>query len=348
MNPEVLQADSKTETNPLLKDMKYGGVAAPAKSMDSGFITLTELARRCEQQPLEYLVEGLLPAEDVHIAVGDSGLGKTPWAYQLGLCVATGTPFLGMNVRQGKVVYLDLENGREDILQLGRTLCSHLGVKPFPEDFLVADGNEEISLEQAITLHNPCLGIVDTLRMFSPSAEGTNEEAGRLLKKWRWIARESGCAILFLHHPRKPNADIGVPPLENTPLIEWLHEASGARALVNQTNARIGFDRLRSRDDCAFVMKSHVKTKCESEAIYVERVFNEVAEPVGYRRKVGYELLGNEHQVAAFLQLPEQFTFKVAKHTYERTDAPTKEWLNKCEAVGIVHQVSRGLYKRLV
>jgi hypothetical protein len=55
-----------------------------------GAVTLDELARCCKEQPINYLVEGLLPAEDVHVAVGDSGLGKTPWAYQLGLCVASG------------------------------------------------------------------------------------------------------------------------------------------------------------------------------------------------------------------------------------------------------------------
>lgn len=325
----------------------YCSVAERRKSIDSGFITLDELERRCQDQPREYLVEGLLPAEDIHIAVGDSGLGKTPWAYQLGLCVATGTPFLGMIVRQGKVLYLDLENGREDILTLGQTICSHLGIKPSPKDFLVFDGSYEMSLEESIALHNPILAIVDTLRMFAPYAETTNEEAGSFLKKWRTIARDRHCAILLLHHPRKPNAEISIPALESTPLIEWLHEASGARALVNQTNARIGFDRPRGRDDCAFVMKSHVKTKSESEAIYIERVLDEDGEPLGYKRMVGVELLGNQHQADAFHRLPEEFTFKRAKEIYGRSDDPTKKWLNKCEAVGIVRQIVRGRYRRI-
>src|SRR3954452_7756230 len=41
------------------------------------FLTLSQLQKLCEEQPINYVVEGLLPSGDVHIAVGDSGLGKT-------------------------------------------------------------------------------------------------------------------------------------------------------------------------------------------------------------------------------------------------------------------------------
>jgi hypothetical protein len=141
---------------------------------------------------------------------------------------------------------------------------------------------------------------------------------------------------------------MGVPALESTPIMEWLQQASGARALVNQTNARIAFDRPRMRDDCAFVMKSHVKTKAEGEAVYIERILNEEGEPVGYKRLVGVKLLGNQEQEAAFRRLPEHFAFKVAKQIYERTDDPTSKWLKKCEAAGLVRRIDRGHYQRLI
>ncbi len=78
-----------------------------------------------------------------NVPVGDSGLRKTPWAHQLGLCVAAGKPF-GHAVKQGRVLYFDLENGREEILGVGRSICGYLGVEGFfPAEFLVlsADGN---------------------------------------------------------------------------------------------------------------------------------------------------------------------------------------------------------------
>jgi RecA-family ATPase len=123
---------------------------AKRRHMDS-FVTLDQLERICKAQPANYVVEGLVPANDVHVAVGDSGLGKTPWAYQLGQCVATGTPFLGYPTRTGRVLYYDLENGRDEILLVGRSLCGHLGITPFPLDFLVLrDEGNSPRLDEAV------------------------------------------------------------------------------------------------------------------------------------------------------------------------------------------------------
>src|SRR5438552_8528333 len=62
----------------------------------------------------EHIVGGLLPPRSVNILVGDSGIGKSPLAYQLGMCVAAGTPFLGMPVKPGKVLFIDFENSLVD------------------------------------------------------------------------------------------------------------------------------------------------------------------------------------------------------------------------------------------
>jgi RecA-family ATPase len=105
--------------------------------------TLDELEKLLSQKPVRYVVEGLLPADEVHVVVGDSGLGKTPWAYQLGLCVAEGKPFLGHQVRKCPVLYYDMENGYEEIVDVSRALCGHLGIKGSPKDFIIIpyDGN---------------------------------------------------------------------------------------------------------------------------------------------------------------------------------------------------------------
>src|SRR6202790_4042140 len=182
----------------------------------NAFVTLDELERACKEEPIAYLVDGLLPAADVHIAVGDSGLGKTPWAYQLGLCVATGRPFLGYEVRQSRVLYYDLENGREEILGLSRSICKHLAIEEFPQDFFILhDNGNAPELESAIAKFKPGLVIVDTLRAFRSDVEGSNEDTGRFLRDVRKIARSSKCALLLLHHIRK-HGEIGISSLEDT------------------------------------------------------------------------------------------------------------------------------------
>jgi hypothetical protein len=327
--------------------------AAPARALEppksNSFVTLAELERLCQQEPTEYLVEGLLPANDVHVAVGDSGLGKTPWAYQLGLCVAAGKPFLGHSVRKAKVLYYDLENGPEEILNVGRTLCGHLQIPQFPSDFLVlsSEGNP-LEPQAAVERYRPQLVIIDTLRALRPEAESGNDRMGDFLQKLRTTARSNRCAILLLHHIRKPGKD-GVPQLEYTPVLQWLQQASGARALINQTNTRIAFDAPWSVSEAAVVMKSFVKMKGESGPVFIERVLDGTSgEPIGYKRIVGCQLLGHGEQEAAFDRLPQkQFTFKEAKSIYGRSDDPTKKWLDKCIAAGLIRQVSRGIYEKL-
>lgn len=316
------------------------------------FFTLDELNERCSRNPTQYIVEGLLPADDVHVAVGDSGLGKTPWAYQLGLCVASGKSFLGHNVKQGRVLYYDLENGQEEIVGVGRAICGCLDIGFAPTDFRVFCGDTAnlTDLEGAIDKYAPSLVIVDTLRAFDPHAEGKNEDMASFIRKIKRIARKCHCAILLLHHVRKPGEH--PPNLETAPTMEWLLQACGARALVNQTNTRIALDtpRLMSHGaDAALIMKVFVKIRGEIGPYYLERVLVQ-GDPVGYRRITGSALLGNAEQEAAFGRLPlppKQFTFGEAKAVYAKTDNPTSQWLKKCQATGLIRKVSRGYYERI-
>lgn len=313
----------------------------------SDFITLDELEIICADSPSSYVVDGLLPADDVHVAVGDSGLGKTPWAYQLGLCVASGTPFLGHAVRQGKVLYYDLENGREEILRVGHAVCGYLELPAFPNDFLVLrDEANPSRLKDAIACHRPLLVIIDTLRAFRPKAESANDEMAIFLGQCKQLARRYHCAILLLHHLRKPGEN-GMARLETTPVLQWLLHASGARALINQSNTRIAFE---ERSTEVLVVKSFAKMRGESGPYFLERVFDEDGEPIGYRRMAGCNLLGNKEQQAALDKLPnppEPFTFKDARYAYGKTDNPTRQWLKKCEAVGMVKQTERGQYVKV-
>ena len=322
-------------------------VEAPAPPRS--FISLTELERLCRQRPTNYLIEGLLPADDVHVAVGDSGLGKTPWAYQLGLCVATGEQFLGYPTRQGRLIYLDLENGPDAILNVAKSLCEHIGIKPFPDEFLVRSDEVIPELPHVVEEHRPDLIIIDTLRPFRPTAEKHNDEMGVFLNDLRSTARSAHCTILLVHHIRKPG-ELGVPALEDMPVSEWLYQAAGARALINQTNTRIALDRQRNASgrDAALVMKFFVKMKGETGPLYLERVCDSEGEPTGYSRMAGARLLGNADQEAAYAHLPERFRFKEAERVYGKTSDPTRKFLLKCIGAGILEQSSRGTYCKVI
>jgi hypothetical protein len=320
---------------------------AAATGFPPYFLTLSELEELCQQEPPSFLVEGLLPDDDVHVAVGDSGIGKTAWAYQLGLCVATGRPFLGHSVRQSPVLYYDMENGRQQILDLARGLCRHLEIDPFPADFLVFPNDRDcLPVREAVPRYKPGLVIIDALRAFAPEAEMDNSAMAELLEILRSHARGHHCAILLLHHIRKSSEIDRATSLEETPAMEWLQRASGARALVNQTNTRIALA-LPHKADAALAMKSFVKLQGESGPVFLQRVCDEEGEPTGYSPAVGVELIGDKDEQDAFTELPQEFRFKEAVKIFKRGDDPTNKRLRKYIALGILEKLSRGKYRKL-
>jgi hypothetical protein len=320
----------------------------------SYFLTLDELEKICREQPMSYLVDTLLPADDVHVAVGDSGIGKTPWAYQLGICVAAGVPFCGYSVKQGPVLYFDYENERDQKLALGRALRNHLGLSGYPSNFHVLNDTDDpvsarLRLELAIKQFQPALVIIDTLYSLDPSVT-KNEIMGSVLNRLRAMARKNRCTILLLHHVRKENSQRPTPSLPATNALTWLQEASGSRVLINLTHTRFALAEPSTSgrgNDAALIMKAHVKLRGQLGPFYLERMCDEEGEAAGYSVMTGVDLLGDPGQQEAFKALPQTFRFKDAVRIYGRTDNPTNEFLGKCCALGLVEKTAKGYRKTM-
>ena len=92
----------------------------------------------------EYLVDGVLNKDSLALLVGASGVGKSLVALALALSVATGRPWLGHNVRKGRVLYLASE-GRAGLK--GRKAAWMAGLKTQIERdaFLVYSGPIDLS-----------------------------------------------------------------------------------------------------------------------------------------------------------------------------------------------------------
>src|SRR5271154_3991579 len=59
--------------------------------------------------PVDWLVDGRLVAGSVSMFASKPKVGKSTTVRHLALCVARGEPFLGWKVKQGNVIYLNLE-----------------------------------------------------------------------------------------------------------------------------------------------------------------------------------------------------------------------------------------------
>ena len=162
-----------------------------------------------------HIVEGLIPPRSVNILVGDSGVGKTPLAYQLALAVAAGAPFLGLPVRAAKVLLVDYENALWDSHWLLEQQRKHLGLSAYPANFLLwplhlgpSGGRLEPSVEEVVQQLAPDLVILDSLRSYNPSMETENGAAARQIRMLRATVCRSGASLLLV----TPCPQAGHPP----------------------------------------------------------------------------------------------------------------------------------------
>ena len=81
-----------------------------------------------------------------------------------------------------------------------------------------------------------------SVQLSERKAEQKPRLAVELLNELRDIAKKRKVAFLLIHQIKKPSEN-GVPALEDLPAMTWLLQACGARALVNQSDVRIAFDR---------------------------------------------------------------------------------------------------------
>jgi hypothetical protein len=309
-----------------------------------------DVDRMCDQQHHPGgLVAGFIGHRSVSILIGDSGLGKSPLAYQLGLCVAQGIPFLGMATEPGPVVYADYENGVEEGRNLRNNLLQFLQLPKAPDNFIIwtPDCGDSLDIDGICQDVKPSLLIVDSLRSHNPLFEH-KDNAGPEMSTLRSSAYKHGTAILLVHHLRKPGQE-GVPRLDDdeTTVIFWLNQAAGHRSIVNQCDTRIATDLSPRVPDAVMIIRWHRRIHGEDGPLYIGRALNAEGEPIGYMPLVGSRLLGNAEQEGAFARLPEKFPFKEAKAIYGRADDPTRKWLLKCIAAGLIKQVSKGVYQRV-
>jgi hypothetical protein len=312
---------------------QQGSEALPANPGKS--ITHSGLKALVRNAPGD-IVAGMIPKGSVNIAVGDSGLGKTPLLVQLGICVAAGKPFLNQAVRQGRVLWVDFENGLSGLDSLLDTLAGHLSLEAIPEDFRIL--SQPISIRHVldeIRAWRPSLVIIDSLRGYDPLAEQKNSSAGEMLANCQKICSETGAAILFIHHIRKQDAEYPRSLISSDSALTWLSEASGARALVNQTAVRIGIDKALTAP-AELILRGHYKLCGEIGPWQIARKYDETGEPTGYYRLSGVLLLQPD-QRETFRLLPPEFTFGEAERRYGRKGGkPTAQFLKRCQAAGLL------------
>lgn len=139
---------------------------------------------------------------------------KTFLAIQLSACIASGTPFLGWKVNQGNVLYIDFENGQEEIRRRFSDMVeADSQLRSAEENFHLAESeavdylrqNGLKKLKELVTPNNYSLIVIDPI---APLQADIEVEGNAYTVEYRWLGSLRGLssptsAILAIYHDPK-------------------------------------------------------------------------------------------------------------------------------------------------
>jgi hypothetical protein len=164
-------------------------------------------------RPIEWLVEGIIPVGGFAVLYGPPGTGKTFIALDLALHVAAGQRWLGHDVKAGNAVYISAEGRAGMPTRLAGLIQHNPALRAdanwfLPEPIQLLDPDAARGLLTRFDAYNlkPTLVVVDTLaRCFVGGDENSSRDVGLLIATIGEIQRQTGAAVILLHHSGKPN-----------------------------------------------------------------------------------------------------------------------------------------------
>lgn len=152
----------------------------------------------------KWLIYNLLFTAGTSLWAGKQKVGKTTLIRQLSLAVASGTKFLDRETRKGLVLYLALEEDRDEIKEHLCDMGSKEGSKNLLFHIGAITGDPVEALITFIQDVRPALVVVDTLIKFTKIKDLNNYSLViEKLEPLTEVARNNDCHILFVHHMNK-------------------------------------------------------------------------------------------------------------------------------------------------
>jgi len=315
-----------------------------------GVFTFSRLEKETKNEE-EHMIDGFMKKQSLNVVVGDSGLGKTALAVQLGSCVASGAPFLGRRVvKRGKVLYCDAESGMGDFKNIEHAISTFLGFTEPPKDFLVwnpywtpipAGSRVRDALLDRVYAVRPELVVVDPLRLFWPEALEKGSETSEMIGQLRTASQKTGCSWLLLHHIRK--ADRGKTRVTLEDGLEFFQEAAGAHAIINSTDTRLGLERS-SAPRVDLNLAGFTRIKGWVGPFRISREHDDDGRPAGYKVMTGVEFLNDRYR-GIYEDLDSEFRFKDVKRADGMSSSSASSFLEQCKANQLIQKDGQ-LYKK--
>lgn len=196
----------KSELKEIIKSAKKKDIKVIEKK-EIKYSSFEELQSK-QLPPITFFVKDLIP-QGLTIISSLPKIGKSWMALDIGLCVASGTPFLGFNTLQSGVLYLALEDSENRLQDRTNKILSD---KKAPSGFMYAircddlengliDELEEIKKKEP----NLKIIIIDTLQKIRSNYKGNNAYANdyKEISPLKAFADKYGMSVIVIHHLKK-------------------------------------------------------------------------------------------------------------------------------------------------
>ena len=176
--------------------------------------------------PVEWIVNGLIYKKSVTVIYGDGGTKKTWSAMHLAACVACGAPWGDFATQKSRVLFIDEENGDDEIAgRAGYCIRGALG-DAGAELFYISlaafhldDPADELLMTKEIANLKVELVILDALADLTTGDENSKQDTQPVFNALRRIAEKTGAAILVIHHANKNGGHRGSSVIKDAPDI---------------------------------------------------------------------------------------------------------------------------------
>jgi hypothetical protein len=174
-------------------------------------ISLTSLVKQYPAMR-DPIIHGVLRSGETMNIIAQPKRGKSFLAGNLAFCVATGTPWLGLSVKQGRVLVIDAELHPETLAErldrIGNAMMVPLADRDAIEVVSLRGQNCDIHAVGARLAIEPgrySLIVIDALYRFLPAGTSENDNAQMMAiyNRLDQYAKQYGCAIVVVHHTSK-------------------------------------------------------------------------------------------------------------------------------------------------
>ena len=209
------------ELTALLDELEANAPAdTEGSAPDLCFEDLSALIATVDSAPApRYVIRGVLPEGDYGMFAAEDKAGKT-WAMaDLGVSVATGTPWLGLYPVEspGHVLLFAGEGGGRKVVRRFRAVCESRGLDPAALSIRVClrvphltNAAAMLLVEQEIAENRPRLVIIDPLYLAARGARGSDlYEMGAHLEGVQAVCQRYGSALILTHHFKKGGDERG-------------------------------------------------------------------------------------------------------------------------------------------